>query len=66
LGHSVTITKVDPNHGAFVAHALHPTGEGNFLLNMGEAEVAARMGSKHGYFFAKLRKERDGWGGREG
>ena len=48
LGDAVTVPQVDEGHGAEVPHFLHPSGQGDGLVDVAGPEAAAGMGSVHG------------------
>ena len=47
LGDAVTVPQVDEGHGAEVPHFLHPSGQGDGLVDVAGPEAAAGMGSVH-------------------
>ena len=48
LGDAVAVPQVDEGHGAEVPHFLHPSGQGDGLVDVAGPEAAAGMGSVHG------------------
>jgi hypothetical protein len=58
LGDAITVAEVNPNEGAFVAGALHPTGQCHFLASVGKTKFATGMCSKHGIINLKFKIQR--------
>ena len=48
LSDAVAVAQVDEGHGAEVPHFLHPSGQGDGLVDVAGPEAAAGMGSVHG------------------